>query len=147
MGIISGAVLEGGGEVIGVVPWAMIKTGGEGDKGVGVENVEAKKEALYVMLDERGREKVNTIIVDSMHERKIEMAKRVGGFIGLPGGFGTLEEILEVITWTQLGIHNKRTFPFTVHFPFFSTLSFLYSLVLLFTHIRVLLYFTNRLTK
>jgi len=42
-----------------------------------------------------------------MHERKVEMAKRVGGFIGLPGGFGTFEEVLEVTTWTQLGIHAK----------------------------------------
>jgi len=45
--------------------------------------------------------------VDSMHERKVEMAKRSCGFIGLPGGFGTFEEILEVTTWTQLGIHRK----------------------------------------
>ena len=58
MGIISGAVLEGGGEVTGVVPWAMIKAGGEGDKGVGVEKVEAKEKALHVVLDEKGREKV-----------------------------------------------------------------------------------------
>jgi len=45
--------------------------------------------------------------VDSMHERKVEMAKRVEGFIGLPGGLGTFEEILEVTTWTQIGIHLK----------------------------------------
>jgi predicted Rossmann-fold nucleotide-binding protein len=38
-----------------------------------------------------------------MHERKVEMAKRVGGFIGLPGGFGTFEEVFEVTTWSQLG--------------------------------------------
>lgn len=60
-----------------------------------------------------------------MHDRKVEMAKRADGFIGLPGGFGTFEEVsslrhsntvmlkyaskvLEVTTWTQLGIHNKR---------------------------------------
>jgi len=69
------------------------------------------------------------ILVDSMHERKIVMASRVNGFIGLPGGFGTFEEVresritsliistylnmsyekvLEVTTWTQLGIHDKR---------------------------------------
>jgi len=42
-----------------------------------------------------------------MHERKVEMAQRVQGFIGLPGGFGTFEEVLEVTTWTQLGIHDK----------------------------------------
>jgi len=43
-----------------------------------------------------------------MHERKIEMARRSCGFIGLPGGYGTFEEVFEVITWTQLGIHAKR---------------------------------------
>ncbi|KAL0947496.1 hypothetical protein HGRIS_013598 [Hohenbuehelia grisea] len=42
-----------------------------------------------------------------MHERKVEMAKRSCAFIGLPGGFGTFEEVLEVTTWTQLGIHTK----------------------------------------
>jgi uncharacterized protein (TIGR00730 family) len=48
------------------------------------------------------------IVVKSMHERKIQMADRSVGFIGLPGGFGTFEEVLEVTTWTQIGIHNKR---------------------------------------
>lgn len=43
-----------------------------------------------------------------MHERKQEMAVRSSAFIGLPGGFGTYEEVLEVITWSQLGIHRKR---------------------------------------
>lgn len=43
-----------------------------------------------------------------MHERKVEMASRAGGFIGLPGGYGTFEEVFEVTTWTQLGIHEKR---------------------------------------
>lgn len=107
MGIISGAVLEGGGEVTGVIPWAMIKAGGEGDKCVVMGGVGVKEKMVYIVVNEKGREKVNTIVVDSMHERKIEMAKRVGGFIGLPGGFGTFEEILEVITWTQISIHNK----------------------------------------
>ena len=69
---------------------------------------------------------VKTIVVHSMHERKVEMAKRVGGFFGLPGGFGTFEEVsflfpylsarpiniafqlLEVISWSQIGLHNKR---------------------------------------
>ena len=46
-----------------------------------------------------------------MHERKVEMAQRSCGFIGLPGGYGTLEEIFEVTTWTQIGIHSKRTHP------------------------------------
>ncbi|KZT20267.1 hypothetical protein NEOLEDRAFT_1140975 [Neolentinus lepideus HHB14362 ss-1] len=104
MGIVSGAVLEGGGQVTGVVPYAMIAAGGEEDKtGKG----DAKDYAVYVTLNERGREQVDTVIVNSMHERKVEMAKRSAGFIALPGGFGTFEEIMEVTTWTQLGIHNK----------------------------------------
>lgn len=46
-----------------------------------------------------------------MHERKVEMAQRSCGFIGLPGGYGTFEEVFEVTTWTQLGIHSKRVYP------------------------------------
>lgn len=49
--------------------------------------------------------------MNSMHERKIEMARRSCGFIGLPGGFGTFEEVFEVTTWTQIGIHSKRAHP------------------------------------
>ncbi|EIM91535.1 uncharacterized protein STEHIDRAFT_73452 [Stereum hirsutum FP-91666 SS1] len=101
MGVVSGAVLEKGGQVLGVVPAAMVKAGGEGDKG------EEESGAVHVVLNEEGREMVETIVVQSMHERKVEMAKRAVGFMGLPGGFGTFEEIMEVITWTQLGIHNK----------------------------------------
>jgi len=98
MGVVSGAVLERGGEVTGVVPYAMVAAGGELDKG---------EASLAVDLEEAGREKIENIVVDSMHERKVEMAERVAGFFGLPGGFGTFEEVLEVTTWTQLGIHNK----------------------------------------
>ncbi|EPQ58547.1 hypothetical protein GLOTRDRAFT_35746 [Gloeophyllum trabeum ATCC 11539] len=101
MGIVSGAVLEGGGQVTGVVPQAMVAAGGEGEKST---KGDPKDHAVYILLDERGREDV---IVGSMHERKVEMAKRAAGFVALPGGFGTFEEVLEVATWTQLGIHNK----------------------------------------
>ncbi|KDR81489.1 hypothetical protein GALMADRAFT_134921 [Galerina marginata CBS 339.88] len=97
MGIVSGSVLRNGGKVVGVLPRAMVAEGGEGEK-VGNANVH---------LNEVGREKVETILVDSMHERKVEMAKRADGFVGLPGGFGTFEEVLEVTTWSQLGIHDK----------------------------------------
>ncbi|KIM87500.1 hypothetical protein PILCRDRAFT_815024 [Piloderma croceum F 1598] len=103
MGIVSGAVLEHGGHVTGVVPFAMVAAGGEGDKA----DETTKTPAVAYLLNEKGREKTETIIVKSMHDRKIEMAKRVGGFIGLPGGFGTYEEILEVICWTQIGLHTK----------------------------------------
>ncbi|VAH21864.1 unnamed protein product [Triticum turgidum subsp. durum] len=46
-------------------------------------------------------------VVSDMHERKAEMARRSEAFIALPGGYGTMEELLEMITWSQLGIHNK----------------------------------------
>ncbi|KAJ7273048.1 hypothetical protein C8J57DRAFT_1063276 [Mycena rebaudengoi] len=105
MGAVSGAALERGGKVTGVVPYAMVAAGGEQEKGEAVVTVE---------LNEAGREKIEHIVVDSMHERKVEMAKRVAAFFGLPGGFGTFEEILEVITWTQLGIHNKPVVVFNV---------------------------------
>lgn len=100
MGVVSGAVLENGGKVTGIIPHAMIISGGEGSR---VDDEEAKG----VELKEKGREAVETVVVQSMHERKVEMAKRADGFIGLPGGFGTFEEVLEVTTWTQLGIHDK----------------------------------------
>ena len=70
-----------------------------------------------------------------MHERKVEMARRAEVFFGLPGGFGTFEEVMEVSTWTQLGIHRKRKpfslshnirrphapsiFPIPLHLPIF----------------------------
>ncbi|KAF9001882.1 hypothetical protein BDQ17DRAFT_1170490, partial [Cyathus striatus] len=97
MGVVSEAALQGKGKVTGIVPYAMVAAGGEKEK------VEAGG-AIHVLLDEEGREDA---MVNSMHERKVEMAKRVDGFIGLPGGFGTFEEVMEVTTWTQLGIHNK----------------------------------------
>ncbi|KAJ7221723.1 hypothetical protein GGX14DRAFT_559204 [Mycena pura] len=98
MGVVSGAVLERGGKVTGVVPFAMLAAGGESEKA---------DSGITVKLNESGRENIEHIVVNSMHERKVEMARRVAGFFGLPGGFGTFEEVLEVTTWTQLGIHNK----------------------------------------
>ncbi|KAI0263718.1 hypothetical protein BC834DRAFT_885220 [Gloeopeniophorella convolvens] len=102
MGVVSGAVLEHGGSVTGVVPSAMSRAGGESEQVVSENGV-----PVYVQLGEKGREKVESIVVGSMHERKVEMARRACGFVGLPGGYGTFEEIMEVITWTQLGIHSK----------------------------------------
>ncbi|KAH9020281.1 hypothetical protein EDB83DRAFT_2679488 [Lactarius deliciosus] len=96
MGIISSVVLNHGGHVTAVVPSAMLRAGGEGDQTTGG----------HIDLAE-GHEKMTSVVVDSMHERKVEMVRRVCGFIGLPGGYGTFEEIMEAITWTQLGIHTK----------------------------------------
>ncbi|OSD02013.1 hypothetical protein PYCCODRAFT_1435695 [Trametes coccinea BRFM310] len=100
MGAVSGAVLEHGGEVTGVTPYAMVAAGGEVDQSQGIHKP-------HIQLKEKGREKVETIVVNSMHERKAEMAKRSCGFIGLPGGYGTFEEVLEVACWSQVGIHSK----------------------------------------
>ncbi|KAI0694162.1 hypothetical protein C8T65DRAFT_585234 [Cerioporus squamosus] len=97
MGAVSGAALEAGGDVTGVVPYAMVAAGGEVDQTKGVH-------APHIVLKEKGREKV---VVNSMHERKAEMARRSSGFIGLPGGYGTFEEVLEVVCWSQVGIHSK----------------------------------------
>jgi len=98
MGIVSGACLQEGGDVTGIVPFAMVAAGGEQEK---------SKSNIHVHLKEEGRERVKTIVVDSMHERKVEMARLAEAFVGLPGGFGTFEEVLEVATWTQIGIHKK----------------------------------------
>jgi uncharacterized protein (TIGR00730 family) len=83
MGTLADAVLAGGGEVIGVLPRGL-----------------ARKELAHDALTELH-------VVGSMHERKALMASLADGFVALPGGLGTLEEILEVLTWAQLGIHRK----------------------------------------
>jgi hypothetical protein len=83
MGVVADAVLAGGGEVIGVLPRGL-----------------ARKEYAHPGLTELH-------LVGSMHERKALMASLADGFVALPGGLGTLEEILEVFTWAQLGIHQK----------------------------------------
>lgn len=83
MGAIADAVLEGGGEVVGVIPGALVD----------------RELAHHGVTDLR--------IVHSMHERKALMADLSDGFIAMPGGFGTLEELFEVLTWAQLGFHEK----------------------------------------
>jgi uncharacterized protein (TIGR00730 family) len=83
MGAVADAVLERGGEVIGVIPQSM-----------------AVKEVAHHALTE-------LIVVGSMHERKAQMAELSDGFVALPGGWGTLEEIFEILTWAQLGYHRK----------------------------------------
>ncbi len=83
MGIAADAALEAGAEVIGVIPHGLLKR--EVGHGGGV--------VMHV--------------VDTMHERKAMMAELSDGFIVLPGGFGTLEEAVEALTWAQLGIHGK----------------------------------------
>ena len=83
MGQIADSVLTGGGAVTGVIPEALFK-----------------HEVVHTGLTE-------LISVNSMHQRKEKMADLSDGFIALPGGFGTLEELFEAITWSQLRIHTK----------------------------------------
>jgi uncharacterized protein (TIGR00730 family) len=83
MGVVADTALAHGGHVIGVIPSALV----------------AREVAHRGLPDLR--------IVSSMHERKALMASLADAFIALPGGFGTLEEFCEVVTWTQLGIHRK----------------------------------------
>jgi uncharacterized protein (TIGR00730 family) len=83
MGILADTVLARGGEVIGVIPQRL-----------------ASRELAHTGLTELR-------VVDSMHERKATMASLVDGFAVLPGGLGTLDETLEALTWSQLGIHGK----------------------------------------
>jgi hypothetical protein len=83
MGVLADAVLAGGGEVIGVIPEALVR-----------------KEVAHTGLSELR-------VVHSMHERKAEMAELADAFIALPGGMGTLEELFEILTWAQLGLHAK----------------------------------------
>jgi len=83
MGIVADAALAAGGRVIGVIPHALVT-----------------RELAHQGLSE-------IHVVDSMHERKALMSSLSDGFIALPGGFGTLEEFCEAVTWTQLGVHAK----------------------------------------
>lgn len=83
MGVLADAVLEHGGRVIGVIPQAL----------------EAR---------ELGHRSIPELyVVDTMHERKAKMAALATGFVALPGGMGTLDEFCEIVTWAQLGIHDK----------------------------------------
>lgn len=83
MGVIADAVLARGGEVIGVIPHFL-----------------ARRELLHAGVPDMR-------VVASMHERKALMAELADGFVALPGGMGTLEELFETLTWTQLGLHAK----------------------------------------
>jgi uncharacterized protein (TIGR00730 family) len=83
MGVLADAMLGGGGEVIGVIPRPL-----------------ASKELAHPSVTDMR-------VVDSMHERKALMASLADGFVAMPGGLGTFEETLEILTWSQLGIHRK----------------------------------------
>lgn len=83
MGVLADSVLAAGGDIIGVIPHHL-----------------EDREVGHAGLTEKH-------VVASMHERKQLMADLADGFVALPGGFGTLEEVFEVLTWSQLGLHRK----------------------------------------
>jgi uncharacterized protein (TIGR00730 family) len=83
MGILADAMLQAGGETWGVIPQALVD-----------------KELAHTGLTE-------LYVVKTMHERKALMADLADAFIALPGGFGTADEFFEILTWRQLGIHDK----------------------------------------
>ena len=83
MGELADTVLALGGEVVGIMPRQLVE-----------------KEVAHLGL-------TDLRVVESMHERKAAMAKLSDAFVALPGGIGTLEEIIEVYTWSQLGLHRK----------------------------------------
>jgi uncharacterized protein (TIGR00730 family) len=83
MGALADAVLDGGGRVTGIIP-------------------------DFLMRHEVGHQGVTQLeVVATMHERKARMAELSDGFVVLPGGLGTLEELFEIVTWKQLGLHTK----------------------------------------
>ena len=83
MGIVADAAMAAGGEVIGVMPQALV------DREIAHERISELR------------------VVGSMHERKALMAELADAFVALPGGAGTLDELFEVYTWAQLGLHDK----------------------------------------
>ena len=88
MGAVADACLAAGGTVIGVIPEALMG-----------------KEVAGRAVDHRALTRIE--VVDSMHTRKARMAELSDGFIAMPGGIGTFEELFEIWTWGQLGIHSK----------------------------------------
>ncbi len=101
MGAVADSVISAGGHAIGVIPRALMA-----------------KEVAHEGLQELE-------IVSSMHERKQRMAELADAFVALPGGMGTLEELSEVVTWAQLGIHSKPCGLLNVEGYFDSLLAFL----------------------
>lgn len=101
MGVVADTALALGGEVIGVIPEGLIT-----------------KEVAHQNLSQLE-------VVKSMHERKARMVELSDGFIALPGGAGTMDELFEVYTWAQLGLHNKPCALFDVDNYFAGIIEFL----------------------
>jgi uncharacterized protein (TIGR00730 family) len=101
MGVLADSALASGSEVIGVIPRAL----------EGRELAHRHLTKLYV--------------VETMHQRKAKMVEESDAFLALPGGFGTLDEFFEVLTWVQLGIHDKPCLLMNIAGYFDSLLHFL----------------------
>ncbi|GIV71103.1 MAG: cytokinin riboside 5'-monophosphate phosphoribohydrolase [Caldilinea sp.] len=91
MGVLARTVYDRGGEVLGVIP------------------------AVLTAREVAGEQIGETIVVESMHERKALMAREADAFIAMPGGYGTLDELFEAITWGQIGIQRKPIGLFNVN--------------------------------
>jgi uncharacterized protein (TIGR00730 family) len=83
MGALADAVLEGGGQVTGVIPVGLVE-----------------REIAHMKLTRQ-------FVTTSMHERKAKMADLADAFVAMPGGFGTFDELFEIITWAQIALHSK----------------------------------------
>lgn len=83
MGVVANSALKAGARVVGIIPRFLLR-----------------REAGHPALSE-------TVVVETMHERKLQMFERSDGFVILPGGLGTLEEFFEVLSWRTLGLHTK----------------------------------------
>lgn len=105
MGAVADAAMASGGEAIGVIPQTLV-------------DYEIAHQGLTELR-----------IVDSMHERKSQMADLSDGFVALPGGLGTLEELFEIWTWSQLGYHRKPVAMMNVGGFFDELIQFLDTLV------------------
>ena len=105
MGAVADAALTAGGKVIGIIPDALVS-----------------REVAHRGLSELQ-------VVGSMHERKARMAELSEAFVALPGGIGTLDEIVEMFTWTQLGIHRKPCAFLNIGGYYDSLLAFLHTMV------------------
>ena len=83
MGTVAEAALKAGGRVVGIIPRSLLES------------------------ELPSSNMTELVVVDSMHERKKQMFDRADGFVALPGGLGTLDETMEIVTWRQLGFHDK----------------------------------------
>ncbi|KDN44918.1 hypothetical protein K437DRAFT_268571 [Tilletiaria anomala UBC 951] len=115
MGAVAAAAIESGGQVLGVIPRVMVTTKphghlGEGQEAQPPEHAHSADDVGTRTLNQQQADRnsrMETIIVETMHERRCTMAASCDGFIGLPGGYRTFEEVMEMINWAQLGVHSK----------------------------------------